>query len=569
MRNDLEHWSKRLSRRIGTFTDNVIFTLSPKRGNDRMGERRAREVKEHFHQRKMARLSADRGDDFTSGGGFNSAQTGRDAHTWLVSRLSPNSALEMDLEKQRERSDSAYKNYPLFAGHVERRVMRVAGTGIMIAPQIKPVAGRITDDQAKEWNTILRDDCERWSLKAGGDIASLNIIQRQCVRHIEKDGVAYVQFGDVAQPDPRIPISLRLKVIHPRRVETPPALAADPNVRLGHKFDEDGNLLGYFVRTVVPGDSKNFEYKHEFIEAYYPNGLRRMVHIGEPREAEQTIGYPQGQVSLSRFKNAEEYDEAELERNIVASCFTAFVKGAGDPADMAAGASIGTDRRNNRIQELSPGRVEYLNSEEDGVDLASPPGPQATFAPYMEHQGRMAAAGCCTSYEMMSGIWAGVSYSGGKLIWVDEQCPIDCGQLLVIEQLLIPTWQHFVNREITTGRIDVSQTGYAREPQLYERCKFVPPKRPSIDPARERASALADIGCGITPHADDVEQMNGRPAEDVYADIKTNIDQLAELGISLVDLRPTKGGTPLGGTNQTAAEGGAGRKKREAAGAGA
>jgi len=565
MQTQSEHWTTRLGRKIGELTDAVVFTLSPKAGNERMAQRRAREVKEYFHNRKMARLSAG---DWAGGGGFNSAQSGRDAHTWLISRLSPDAALELDLEKQRERSNSAYKNYPLFAGHVERRVQRVAGTGIMLSPQIRPVPGKIADDQASEWNTTLRDGFERWASKAGGPRTPLYVIQRMVVRHIEKDGVAFVQFGDVDAKDPRIPVTLRLKVIHPRRIETPPAFAGDPNVRLGVRTDMNGDVLGYYVRTVIPGDNKRFEYKHDFVEATFPNGLPRMVHICEPREAEQTLGYPQGQVSLSRFKNAEEYDEAELERNIVASCFTAFVKGSGDPADMAAGAASTTDSRGNRIQELSPGRVEYLGGESDGVDLATPPGPQATFQPYMEHQGRMAAAGCVTSYPMMSGDWHGLTYSEGKLLWVDEQGPIDCVQLDLIEQLLIPTWQNFVNRAVTSGLIEVSQPLYRAMPWIFERVKFVPPKRLSIDPARERTAAMNDVGCGVTVHADEVEQMNGRPAEEVYAEVEENIKQLERLGLTLEMFRP-KGGTPLGGTNPTAATGGEGRQKREQVGAGA
>jgi lambda family phage portal protein len=556
---------KRFTGALSRISDELFMAVAPGVGLKRSGDRRAAEVKDYFHQRKMARLSASDGDGLWGGHGFNSAQTGRDAHTWLTSKLSPDAALELSLDLQRERSNSAYKNYPLFAGHIERRVMRVAGTGIMTAPQIVPVSGKITDDQAGEWNRVLREGFERQSHKMGGSRMPYYVIQRIAERHVEKDGVAFVQWGDVEQTDPRIPTSLRVKLIHPRRVETPPEFAADPNVRLGIRTNDDGDVLGYYVRTAIPGDNKRFEYKHDFVPAFFANGCQRMTHIGEPREAEQMMGYPQGQVSLSRFKNAEEYDEAELERNIVASCYTAFVHGSGDPADAAMGASS-ADNRGNRIQEMSPGRVEYLGGDQDGVTLSSPPGPQGTFDPYMKHQGRMAAAGCATSLEMMSGDWGGVSYSGGKLIWVDEQGPIDCGQLDLIEQLLIPTWQNYVNRAITAGLIEVSQASYKAMPWIYERCKFVPPKRMSIDPARERASALADIQAGITVHSDEVEQANGRPAEDVYDDIERNRKMREDKGIPL-DM-PVTGGTKSGGTNPAAAEGGAGRQKREQVGSG-
>jgi lambda family phage portal protein len=555
MSEDSKSRFDRMSMAIGSVLDRAVFTINPKAGNRRMAARRQREVNEAFHERRMARLSA---------GGFDSAKKSPSGITY---QLSPDAALEYDLGQMRVNSNMAYKNCELFAGHVERRVRRVAGTGIMMAPQIVPVVGKITEDQAKEWNTVLRSSFERWAHKAGGSHIPFYMIQRQVVRHIQKDGVAFVQFGDVYQADPRIPITLRLKVIHPTRVETPPEFAADRNVRLGVRTNPKNNtdILGYYVRTVIPGDNKRFEYKHEFVEAFYANGLPRMVHICESREAEQTLGYPQGQVALKRFEKVEEYEEAETERVIVASCHVGVVVGAADSTEAAMAAASRTDSRGRLIEELSPGRMEYAPDAES-VIFNNPPGPTNTFVPFIEHQNRMAAAGLGTSYEMMSGNWGGVSYSGGKLIWVDEQSPIDSEQLDLIELLLIPTWQHVVNRCVISGVIEVSTSSFRREPHIYEAIKFVPPKRPSIDPARERAAAHADVAAGITLHADEVEQMNGRPSEDVYADVKRNIPQLAEIGITL-DMLRAKGGTPLGGTNDTAAVGGEGRQKREAVGA--
>lgn len=550
--------------------DGAFMRFAPRAGLQRLQARNGQVYVQKKHDLRMEKLSAgeERG-GWSNSGGFQSTERSRDAHSWLKSNLSPYAELEYNLEEMRLRSNSAYKNYELFAGHVERRVNRIAGTGVMVAPRILSVAGRISPEQAPLWNQTLRNAFERWAHKAGGDRMPLYVIQRMIVRHIEKDGVAFVQFGDVKQADPRVPVSLRVKVIHPRRVSTPPEFAMDPSVRLGVKIDVDTNeILGYYVRTVPPGDNKLFEYKWDYVEAKFSNGLPKMIHISESREADQVYGYPQGQVTLKRLKNTEEYEEADLERNIIASCYGAFVFGP-DPNDAAAGATSRFDRSGDRVQELAPGRVEYMMEGAESIQFSNPPGPQAAFTPYIDHQNRMAAAGLCTSYEAMSGHWAGVSYSGGKLIYIDEQGPIDCGQLDLIELFLIPVWQLFVNRCITSGIIDVAQERYRLEPWIFECVKFVTPKRPSIDPARERTASLNDVGCGVTPFSDEVEQMNGRPAEDVIHDVQNGVELLDSIGLSLADLRSAKGGTPLGGSNDTAAAGGEGRQKRETAGAAA
>lgn len=569
-RQPKENLLKRVSRSLAAVTDGIVDTFSPAAGIRRKAIRRGDEFLARRHQIRMQSIEFKEDDpSFGNSGGYESAERGRLDATWIYGNTHPDSALEEGLLEMRAKSNSAYKNHELFAGHVLRRVARVAGTGIMTAPQIKPVDGKISKEQSDVWNPILRDAFERWSHKAGGPQLPLYMIQRMIVRHIEKDGTAFVQFGDVKQSDPRIPITLRLKVIHPRRVETPAKYAMDPNVRHGIRTNSDGDVLGYYVRVSHPDDNKQFTLEHDFVPAFFDNGLPRMVQICELDEADQRIGYPHGQVGLRRFKNIDEYGVAEIERNIVASCMTGVATGGtSDPADIAARAASGTDSRGRLIEEIAPLQFRY-EPDVENVQFSNPQGPQGTYAPFVEHEAKLAAAGLGTSYEMMSGIWGGVSYSGGKLIWIDEQGPIDCFQLDIIELLLIPLWQNFINRCATTGIIDVSTSSFRREPHIYERVKFIPQKRMSIDPARERAAAQADIGAGITVHADDVEQLNGRPAEDVYEDIKNNLVQLEAIGITLDMLRPNGGGTPLGGTNPTAAEGGAGRKKREAAGSGA
>lgn len=557
----------RVRSKLTSIVDGYYDIRDPKEAFRRSQARIGAEIMARRHQVKMQ--SSEFKEDSGGGGswapgGYESAERGRLDATWIYGNRHPDSALEESLEEQRDKANSAYKNHELFAGHVIRRVQRVAGTGIMIAPQIQKASGKITDDQAKEWNTELRDVCERWSHKAGGPQLPLYMIQRMVVRHIEKDGTAFVQFGDVAQNDPRIPINLRVKVIHPRRVETPPDYAMNPNVRNGVRTNSDGEVLGYYVRVAHPDDNKNFTMDYEYVPAFFDNGLPRMVQICELDEADQRIGYPHGQVGLRRFKNIDEYGVAEMERNIVASCVAGFAVGGEDPTGTASAMSGGTDSRGNLIQDIGPLRFDYLPNVDD-VKFSNPNGPTGTYAPFVEHEARLAACGLGTSYEMMSGDWRDLSYQAGKLIWIDEQGPIDSAQLDVIELFLIPLWQNFINRCVIAGVIEVSLGSYRREPHIYERVKFIPQKRMSIDPARERSAIREDIAAGLIVHGDEVEQVNGRPREEVYVDIARNNEELKPTGISIQSLG-AKGGTPLGGTNETAAEGGAGRNKREKVG---
>ena len=545
--------------------DGAVGIVSPRRAIQRKTMRNMSQFLDRRHDARMARLESGEslsgwGASSSGGGGFRSAERSRDSHSWLTSLLSPDAALEHDLEEMRSRANSAYKNYELARAHVERRVQRVIGCGITMRPAVRVVEGLINDAQAKALNRQISDSLERTLPRLGHHGEPFHVIQRMVERHWEKDGEAFVLFGDKA--DRMSPVTLKLEVIHPRRVETPPSQRANPLVRMGIVYNRRGDKAGFYVRSKHPGDNKEFEVKHDFIPATYKNGLPRMLHLYDKLEAGQSRGYPHLQVSLSRFKNTEEYEDADLERNIIAGSHAAFVTTEADPSQLAE--LYGTDVKDvtgQRYEDIEPGMIKYLSPLEK-IDFNSPPGPQAAFVPYIEHQGRMAAAGVGSSYEMMSGNWKGLSYSAAKAIWNDEQIPIDCRRKDISMMLLVPTYQHIVTRlVIGDGLVGVDAVQYRSEPWHYWRMRSIAPKRYSLDPQREGASDERDVANGFAVAADVVEQRTGEPAEDVYEAMEQDIKAREDKGI--INPQPKGGGTELGDDNPESSEANQGKSPQK------
>ena len=495
--------------RLETFSDRFVRAIDPAAGNRRAAARSryryAKSVEKAIEDRRRRRERR------YGSGGFASAEMSEDAHSWLKSRYSPQADLEEAREEMLERADSAVKNYELGVAHVEGRVVRVVGCGTALDPDIEAdEEDGIAQEQAAKWNRRLRRDWERQIERIGKKNQPLWRVQQLMQRHAERHGEWFVLIGD--KEDRLAPTTLKVEVIHPKRVETPPEKSGDEYCRCGVQFNEDWDVIGYWVRNTHPGDAFELDTKHEFYEAYYPNGLPRVIHSYDETEAGVHRGAPRMQVGLKRLKNSEEYAEAETERNYANACVTAFVTTDIDPDDVVAGDAV--DSSGQRVREMMPGQVQHLG-EGDDVKISNPSGAPTTFEKFMRYQAQMFAVGCGTSYEVLANDFRGVPYNAGRMLWNIEEGVVavehkgQAGTVYVI-------YQHFVLREHLAGRIDVDPGAFRSQPWLYMAARVIPPARPSIDPAREDRNELVMAEAAIKPASDLVERKNGVPADKVY-----------------------------------------------------
>lgn len=503
----------------------------------RFAARRRLEYAEKLHATASGRPLGD--------GGFTSAEKSRDAHSYNTSRLSPDSALEEGSEEMLLRSDSMYKNYELGRGFVEGNGLRRVGCGMIPSPSIRAVVGEITEDQASQWNRILRETFEVVSKRIGKHREQFAQIQWICSRDFDRKGEYFLLFGD--KTDPLSPLSLKVEVISPRRVGTPPDKEGNRWVRMGIQLNEDGVAIGAHVKDVQPGDTVEYEETYTYYPFELANGLPRLLHVFDKIEDGQHRGYPAMQVGAKRVKNSSELDEAEIERNWASSCLVGIVSSELD-ADMAM-AERGVKREDGkRLQGMSPGRYEYINPDET-IEFNNPHQTQQSYMPFQEHQGRMFGAGVCTPYELLSGDWRGVTYSAGKIIVNGDEALTERGQQFVAIGVEA-TWQHIVTRAITGGLLPgASQVLYRANPWAYWRMNIIPPKRRSIDPAREQRTEHGKIEAGALPVQDYIEQVSGRPAEEVLEAAKRGREMLRSAGF--IEHMPQMGRDQLSGSGES------------------
>ena len=459
---------------LANWLDRAVAYVSPVAGARRMSARASLHAAEAARERFARIEGAEKSD--TRGG------------KWLISRLSPDSQLELDLQTVRDRSRDLYQNDAI-GGVVDSKVNHIVGTGHTAQARVRESAeipAAIVDrlNQSIEWLY------ERWAKKV--DVSGQRSLWQVCrlaARHQEFDGESFTVFSDVGDADS--PIPLRLQVIDPERVETPPKEAGNPRVRLGIKTDAKGRVVSYYVRKTHPGDTKQVNLEYDEIPA------ERMLHVFEPWFAGQSRGLPFMVRAMQRSKDAKDYDDSMILKAQVEACFTAFVEQPIASYDAAAAASTGTSANGRPMEDLVPGTVRYLAPGEK-ITFGAPTSPGNGFTGFMEWcYGRIAAA-IAWPYEMVTRRWGGLSFAAGRIVLHDAKLTTQVGQKLLREMWLSRVWDRMVEEGVIVGEIDVDPSLYASHRDAINRHEWIPPRWDyALNPGEEVDADIAELSAEL------------------------------------------------------------------------
>lgn len=458
---------RRFSLSNATLLDRAILAVAPQWGIRRIASRSFIEAASNFAHIEAAERNVSRGD------------------RWMTSRLSPDSQLDQDLVATRDHSREIYQNDAM-GGVVESKVNHVIGTGHSRQARIRERDGVITADQATEYNNRLEEVYDDWSLKADKTgRRSVWMLSRLAERHNEFDGESFTVLSDVGRADKVLPLTVQ--VIDPERVETPPKYAGDPNVRLGIRYDNNGYILGYYVRKVHPGDLKKFDADYDVIPA------ERMLHVFEPWFAEQSRGLPWMTRALNRAKDAKDYDEAAVLGAQIEQCYAAFVKTSGRSAWEAAGRAATGSTKAGRVEDLVPGTITYLDDDEE-VTFGSPNRPGNGHSQFMEWNYRRVAAAINWPYEMVVKNWNELSFAAGRLVLTDAKKATEVSQKIMRELWFAGIWNRMVEECVILGEVDISPVAFYNSPHLFTRHTWIPPRWDyAINPNEDNEADVLEI----------------------------------------------------------------------------
>lgn len=456
--------------RLGTFIDNAIYSFAPIYGAKRIETRR---------QYDRYRETSDRFSRTLEASETTNARDGK----WLGSRLSTDAFLEEDLETARLRSRELYRN-DFVGGAVDSRTEHVVGTGFTVQSRIRAKAGVIDAARAKDLNQQLEELFKQTQITLCRT-RKKSLWQKVCLasRCLDADGETFVVMSDIASPDVELPLCV--EVVDCDRIETPPEFTADPLVRMGIRYNKDKSINGYYIRDSHPNDNKEFSLDYKLVPAW------RVQHVFVEWFAGQSRGLPWMTRALNRAKDGKDLTEAGIIGAQVEACFAGFIKSKVNPVQAAIGAATSTDN-GRRIQDVRPGSMNYIGQDEE-ISFSSPNKANAVGT-LQEYNNRTIAAALNWPYEMLMKDWRGISFAGGRIILHGAKITTKVRQQILIESLLTPIWNRFVEEAVIVGGVEISSREFRDNIHLFRRHTWTGPKWSyAITPGEETGAIVTAI----------------------------------------------------------------------------
>ncbi|MBI1207632.1 MAG: phage portal protein [Azospirillum sp.] len=409
----------------------------------------------------------------------------------------------------RERAGYYANNNAHGRAAVAALVANIVGPGIVPSPQ--------HPDQATRRR--LADLWLRWTDVADFDGATdFYGLQALAVRQMVETGES---FAHLTTDGPELPLSLRL--LHPSQVPTEwPMALVNGLVRGGIEFDGMGRRVNYLALPFRPDDPLMAFTAAGFNPVRLP--VADVVHLFDVIEPGQIRGLSWFAPVLLALNELDQISDAALVgakiRNLVVA---ALMDPDGTASGLPGTASAGTldvGLEPGAILPLEPGRsIEFFDPKESQA-----------YGPFVREHLRAVAAGLGIPYELLTGDLSSVNYSSIRAGLVEFRKKLSHWQHnVIVFRLCRPVWDRFVGAAVLAGKIDAAE--YARDPGLFHRVEWLPPRVEWVDPMKDAQAEIEAINAGlmsrrqaIAARGGDIDQLRAEIAAERTADEAANLN---------------------------------------------
>jgi lambda family phage portal protein len=456
---------------------------------------------------------------------YEAAQGGRRTQGWYrVTGGDANTANSAALATLRELSRDLRRNNGWARGGVRAITRNTVGWGI--TPKAiggTPAAARATD----LWKV--------WSAKSSCDFdGRLNFagLQRLVMDTVVESGEAIILMQPASTKD-GLPVPVRIQVLEPEYLDTNRATTAPLEsggwIIDGVEFDAAGRRVAYWLFTTHPGSrvlttTTNFESERVAAD--------RVLHVYLVERPGQVRGVPWIASAITRIKDLDDFEDAEIMQQKVAACFGAFVTDTDGTATGIAGDEV--DDNGDPIDALEPGHIAYLTPGKT-VTFAQPP--TAQDGAFTVRALRRIAASLGVTYEDMTGDYSTVNFSSARMGRLAHwQNVSDWRWNMLVPQLCDAVWCW-----VMTMASDLE--GWDEVPCA----QWNAPPMPILEPDKEAAAAKALVRIGALTWPQMVRELGEDPDEQMQQIAESN-KALDKLGI-ILDCDPRRANA--GGGAQT------------------
>src|SRR5688572_4316813 len=243
---------------------------------------------------------------------YDAATGGRRTSGWKATSTSINVENQGALARLRNRSRELVRNNYWAKRAIQVIVNHTVGAGIIPAFNADELNKTRATQAWKTWTK--KKNCD-WDNRL-----NFYALTKLIMRTVAVSGEVIVRKRRVKPRAGSIPI--KLQVQEADVLDTSKDGIMRPNggyVIQGVEFDKDGNRVAYWLYDHHPGDNFLTSLESRRIPA------DEVLHIFEVLRPGQVRGIPFGTTAMLRMKDFDDYEDAQVLRQKIAACFTAFV----------------------------------------------------------------------------------------------------------------------------------------------------------------------------------------------------------------------------------------------------
>lgn len=429
---------------------------------------------------------------------------------WKTRSTSANTEIRGALHTLRDRSRDLIRNNPYATAAAREIPAHTVGEGII--PQAR---GR-TRAQTQRIERIAKQWFDTPACDANGR-TNFYGLENEAMRAVVESGEVFIRRRRRRAED-GLPVPMQLQILEADHLDTRRdfwVTEQGNRVLQGIEFDRIGKRVAYYMYREHPGEVYRGLRSLESVRV----PAEDILHIYRADRPGQIRGVPWGAPVIVRLKGFDEYEDAQLQRQKVAACFSAFVRDV-DPVSQAS------QETTELPEKLEPGLFEFLPGGKD-ITFAQPPGVDG-YDEYSTVTLHGVSTGFGVPYFVLTGDLRSVNYSAGRMGWLSFQRDISQWRWhMLIPQMCNPVWDWFMDAMRVSGQ--------SRE---YVPATWTPPRREMVDPSREVPAIRDAIRSGQMTQYEGIRQMGYDP-EDFLDEVAEGNAKMDELGIVL-DSDPRK-----------------------------
>lgn len=430
---------------------------------------------------------------------YEAADNGRRQSGWKAGSGTANVEISQGIDRVRNRCSQMVRDNEYAKKVITTLTTKIVGTGITVIPELKSERAlwqRWSDGECDADGQLDLPGLERLAVACWKERGE--VLARRRWRRTE-DGLAVPMQIQLLEPD------------HLDHLKT--GINADTGnpVIMGVEFDSLGRRAAYWLYPEHPGES--LLLRRGMASKRVP--ASEVIHLYRKDRISQVRGVPELAVSLMRMRDLKGYEEAELVRKRIESCFSAFVtteeprKSLGD---------LQKEQSSRVVEKLSPGMIKYLTQGES-VTFGTPSN-TGGYTDYTSTQLHALATGSGVTYHQLTGDTSKSSYTSHRASVREFYDIIDQEQWLTFIPMFIRPLRRWWRDAATVAGVRLGA-----KPD-----RITTPRKQMVDPLKDTMADKEDIRGGLSTLSEKLRERGYDP-EQVFEEIKSERKTLLDYGI--------------------------------------